>query len=114
VIALVLERTGLERVIRVWLSSEEVARGKPAPDVYLEVARRLGLEPGRCVAVEDSTNGLRSAHAAGMAVVAVPMRAFPPAPDALALAARTVDGIAEVTPEVVVAAYAAHTGGGVG
>jgi len=114
VIALVLERTGLDRVIRVWLSSEEVPRGKPAPDVYLEVARRLGADPGRCVAVEDSTNGIRSAHAAGMAVVAVPMRAFPPAPEALALAARTVDGIAEVTPEVVAEAYAAHAAGGVG
>jgi len=108
VIALVLERTGLDDAIRVWLSSEEVARGKPAPDVYLEVARRLGVDPGRCVAVEYSTNGIRSAHAAGMAVVAVPMRAFPPAPDALALADRTVDGIAGVTPEVVEAAFAAH------
>jgi HAD superfamily hydrolase (TIGR01509 family) len=114
VIALVLERTGLDRVIRVWVSSEEVPRGKPAPDVYLEVARRLGADPERCVAVEDSTNGIRSAHAAGMAVVAVPMRAFPPAPEALALAERTVDGIAAVTPEVVAEAYAAHAAGGVG
>ena len=114
VIALVLERTGLGAVIRVWLSSEEVPRGKPAPDVYLEVARRLGADPARCAAVEDSTNGIRSAHAAGMAVVAVPMRAFPPAPEALALASRTVDGIAEVTPEVVAEAFAAHAGGGVG
>ncbi len=109
-----LERTGLDAVIRVWLSSEEVPRGKPAPDVYLEVARRLGADPARCVAVEDSTNGIRSAHAAGMAVVAVPMRAFPPAPEALALASRTVDGIAEVTPEVVAEAFAVHAGGGVG
>ena len=114
VIALVLERTGLDGIIRVWLSSEEVPRGKPAPDVYLEVARRLGADPARCAAVEDSTNGIRSAHAAGMAVVAVPMRAFPPAPEALALASRTVDGIAEVTPEVVAEAFAAHAGGGVG
>jgi HAD superfamily hydrolase (TIGR01509 family) len=101
VIALVLEESGLDGVIRAWVSSEEVARGKPAPDVYLEAARRLGIDPGRCVAVEDSSNGLRAAHAAGMAVVAVPMRAFPPAPDALALAAVTVDGIAQVTPDVV-------------
>jgi len=114
VIALVLERTGLDAVIRVWLSSEEVPRGKPAPDVYLEVARRLGVEPARCVAVEDSTNGIRSAHAAGMAVVAVPMRAFPPAPEALALASRTVDGIADVAPEVVADAFAIHAGGRVG
>jgi HAD superfamily hydrolase (TIGR01509 family) len=110
VIALVLEASGLDAVIRAWVSSEEVARGKPAPDVYLEAARRLGVDPERCVAVEDSSNGLRSAEAAGMAVVAVPMRAFPPAPDALALAAVTVDGIAEVTPDVVERAFAAHAG----
>jgi HAD superfamily hydrolase (TIGR01509 family) len=108
VIALVLERTGLDRVIRAWVSSEEVARGKPAPDVYLEAARRLEVEPERCVAVEDSSNGIRSAHAAGMAVVAVPMRAFPPAPDALELAAVTVEGIADVTPAVVERAFDAH------
>jgi HAD superfamily hydrolase (TIGR01509 family) len=108
VIELVLAETGLHRVIRAWVSSEEVARGKPAPDVYLEATRRLGVDPTRCVAVEDSSNGLRAAAAAGMAVVAVPMRAFPPAPDALALAAVTVDGIAQVTPDVVERAFAAH------
>jgi HAD superfamily hydrolase (TIGR01509 family) len=107
VIALVLDESGLDAVIGAWVSSEEVARGKPAPDVYLEAARRLGVDPARCVAVEDSSNGLRAAHAAGMAVVAVPMRAFPPAPDALALAAVRVDGIADVTPEVVERAYEA-------
>ena len=106
VIELVLERTGLDGVIRAWVSSEEVARGKPAPDVYLEAARRIGADPARCVGVEDSSNGIRSAHAAGMAVVAVPMRAFPPAPDALALAGLTVDGIASVTPAVVEQAFA--------
>jgi HAD superfamily hydrolase (TIGR01509 family) len=105
VIALVLEESGLDAVIREWVSSEEVERGKPAPDVYLEAARRLGLDAARCVAVEDSSNGLRAADAAGMAVVAVPMRAFPPAQDALALAAVTVDGIAAVTPEVVEDAF---------
>jgi HAD superfamily hydrolase (TIGR01509 family) len=114
VIALVLERTGLDGVIRAWVSSEEVARGKPAPDVYLEAARRIGADPARCVAVEDSSNGIRSAHAARMTVVAVPMRAFPPAPDALALATATVDGIAQVTPDVVAAVYAAHAGGAIG
>jgi len=104
VIALVLERSGLAEGIRAWVSSEEVAGGKPAPDVYLEAARRLGVDPARCVAVEDSTNGIRSAAAAGMAVVAAPNAAFPPAEDALALAAVTVDGIAAVTPQVVAAA----------
>jgi HAD superfamily hydrolase (TIGR01509 family) len=106
VIALVLEKAGLDGAIGAWVSSEEVARGKPAPDVYLEAARRLGVPPDRCVAVEDSSNGIRAAAAAGMAVVAVPMRAFPPAPDALALAAVTVDGIAAVTPTVVERAFA--------
>jgi HAD superfamily hydrolase (TIGR01509 family) len=108
VIAHVLAETGLDEVIRAWVSSEEVARGKPAPDVYLEAARRLGVDAARCVAVEDSSNGLRSAAAAGMAIVAVPMRAFPPAPDALALADVTVDGIADVMPDVVERAFAAH------
>jgi HAD superfamily hydrolase (TIGR01509 family) len=111
VIATVLERAGLDGAIRAWVSSEEVTRGKPAPDVYLEAAQRLGVDPARCVAVEDSSNGLRSAAAAGMAVVAVPMRAFPPAPDALALAAVTVDGIAAVTPAVVEEAWAGHRAG---
>ena len=110
VIAHVLAETGLDEVIRVWVSSEEVARGKPAPDVYLEAARRLGVAPAQCVAVEDSSNGLRAAAAAGMAIVAVPMRAFPPAPDALALADVTVDGIAQVVPDVVKRAFAAHEG----
>jgi HAD superfamily hydrolase (TIGR01509 family) len=114
VIALVLSETGLDEVIRAWVSSEEVDRGKPAPDVYLEAARRLGVAPARCVAVEDSSNGMRSAHAAGMAVVAVPMRAFPPAADALALAAAKVAGIADVTPAVVERAFAAHAAGAVG
>ena len=111
VIATVLERTGLAGVIRAWVSSEQVGRGKPAPDVYLEAARRLGVDPARCVAVEDSSNGLRSAAAAGMAVVAVPMRAFPPAPDALELAAVTVDGIAGVTPDVIADAWVRHEAG---
>jgi HAD superfamily hydrolase (TIGR01509 family) len=110
VIALVLKECGLDEVIRAWVSSEEVARGKPAPDVYLEAASRLGVDPARCVAVEDSTNGIRAAAAAGMAVVGVPMRAFPPAPDALALAGVTVDGIAQVMPDVVKRAFAAHEG----
>lgn len=70
----------------VTVSSEEVARGKPSPAVYLEAARRLGVEPGRCAAVEDSANGIRAAAAAGMHVVAYPNRHFPPDAEALALA----------------------------
>ena len=83
------------------LSSEEVGRGKPAPDVYLEAARRLGADPRACVAVEDSGNGLRAAAAAGMAVIAVPNPHYPPPADALALAAAAVAAPGDVTPELV-------------
>jgi HAD superfamily hydrolase (TIGR01509 family) len=81
-----LEVAGLAGCFRATVSSEEVARGKPAPDVYVEAAQRLRVEPARCAAIEDSANGIRSAHAAGMRVVAIPNRAFPPPDDALALA----------------------------
>jgi len=83
------------------MAPEEVARGKPAPDVYLEAARRLGVEPAGAVAVEDSANGIRSARAAGMPVVAVPNRSFPPEPDALALATAVVPAIADVDPDLI-------------
>jgi HAD superfamily hydrolase (TIGR01509 family) len=101
VIDAVLDSAGITARFGATVSSEEVPRGKPAPDVYLEAARRLGVDPARCAAVEDSSNGLRSAHAAGMVVIATPNHAFPPAPDALALAAVVVDGIKDVTPELV-------------
>ena len=86
VIDLVLERAGIAGLFSATVSSEEVARGKPSPDVYLEALARLAVEPAAATAVEDSSNGLRAAAAAGMRVVAVPHPAFPPAPDALALA----------------------------
>ena len=76
-IEVVLERAGIAELFAAVVSSEEVARGKPAPDVYLEAARRLAVEPGRCAAVEDSSNGIRAAHAAGMRVLAVAERALP-------------------------------------
>ena len=97
----VLDRAGLAGSFAVTVSTEEVAKGKPAPDVYLEAARRLGVRPGRCVAVEDSTNGLRSAHAAGALVIAVPRPEYPPALDALALAAWTLDGLDGLTVATV-------------
>ncbi|HLH29392.1 MAG TPA: HAD family phosphatase, partial [Acidimicrobiales bacterium] len=74
VIDAVLERAGLDGEFAATVSSEEVPRGKPAPDVYVEAARRLGGRPRECVAVEDSENGIRSAAAAGLGVVAVPNR----------------------------------------
>ena len=99
VIALVLEETGLDGVIRAWVSSEQVARGKPAPDVYLEAARRLGADASRCGAVEDSHNGIRSAKAAGMRVVAVPNPHFPPDDEAMALADVVLGSVAELQVE---------------
>jgi HAD superfamily hydrolase (TIGR01509 family) len=101
VIDLVLDLAGIADAFETTVSSEEVGAGKPAPDVYLEAAGRLGKEAPTCVAIEDSTNGLRSAHAAGMAVVAVPNEDFPPEPDALDLADVTLKSLTEVTPETI-------------
>ena len=101
IIDLVLEVGGFADAFRVTLSSEEVESGKPAPDVYLEAARRLEVAAERCVAVEDSSNGLRSAAAARMAVIAVPNPHYPPDRDALALAAASVATVGEVTPALV-------------
>jgi HAD superfamily hydrolase (TIGR01509 family) len=101
IIDLVLELAGLGDAFRVSVSSEEVPRGKPNPDVYLEAARRLQLHPARCVAVEDSSNGLRAAAAAGMTVIAVPNPHYPPDSDALELAAATVAVVGEITPALV-------------
>jgi HAD superfamily hydrolase (TIGR01509 family) len=97
----VLDGAGIAGCFAVVVSSEEVARGKPAPDVYLEAARRLGSEPAHCAAVEDSSNGLRAAHTAGMRVIAVPNAHYPPADDALALADVIVRAPDELTPELV-------------
>lgn len=100
-IDLVLGKLGVDGLFRATVSTEEVDRGKPAPDGYLAVAAQLEV-PGRgCVAVEDSGNGLRSAHAAGMTVIAIPRPAHPPASDALALAAHVASGLDELTPELV-------------
>jgi len=98
VITAVLELAEVADRFTATVSSEEVAHGKPAPDVYLEAARRLGVSPARCAAVEDSSNGLRSAAAAGMTLIAVPNREFPPGQDALALADLVVGALAELQP----------------
>ena len=100
-IEVVLTAAGLRELFPVAVSSQEVPRGKPAPDVYLEAAHRLGVEPARCVAVEDSHNGIRSAKAAGMRVVAVPNPHFPPDDDVLAQADAVVRTVAELTPELI-------------
>lgn len=100
-IDLALEVGRLARFFRVTVSSEEVARGKPAPDVYLEAARRLAVQPGRCVAIEDSRNGIRAAKAAGMRVVAIPNPHFPPDDATLELADVTLTSLAELSPSTV-------------
>src|SRR3954469_23802263 len=101
IIDLVLELAPFGRDFRVTVSSEEVARGKPAPDVYLRAAEKLGVEAARCVAIEDSSNGIRAGAAAGMPVIAVPNPHYPPADEALELAAVRADGVADITPELV-------------
>jgi len=97
----VLKAAGIESLFAATVSTEEVSHGKPAPDVYLTVARRLGIEPARGVAVEDSSNGLRSAAAAGLQVVAVPHPRYPPDPDALAVARVVLRDLSGLTPDVV-------------
>jgi HAD superfamily hydrolase (TIGR01509 family) len=101
VIELVLELAGMRGCFATTVSAEEVARGKPAPDVYLEAARRIGVPPDRCAAVEDSTNGLRAAAAAGMVLIAIPSRQFPPAEQALGLADVVLGSLDELRPELL-------------
>jgi HAD superfamily hydrolase (TIGR01509 family) len=100
-IDLALELLGVRHFFTATVSSEEVARGKPAPDVYLEAARRLGIDPARAAAIEDSHNGIRAARAAGMRVIAIPNEHFPPNEDALAQADVVLDSLAELTPEKI-------------
>jgi HAD superfamily hydrolase (TIGR01509 family) len=101
VIDLVLEVSGLRRCFRATVSSEEVQRGKPAPDVFLEAARRLGIAPERTAVVEDSENGIRAARAAGMRVVAIPNVHFPPGDQALASADVVLGSLGELTPQAI-------------
>jgi HAD superfamily hydrolase (TIGR01509 family) len=100
-IDLALEEMGVAELFRATVSSEEVERGKPAPDVYLEAARRLGARPQDVAAVEDSANGIRSAKAAGMRVIAIPNPHFPPPEDVLAQADVVLESLAELTPDAV-------------
>lgn len=113
-IDVVLDQAGLRALFGVVLSTEEVARGKPASDVYLEAARRLAVSPARCVAVEDSTNGIRAAVAAGMRVIAIPRPQYPPDPDALALAHGVPSSLHDLTPDTVIRAMAKDPEAGLG
>ena len=97
----VLDLAGLRRHFRETVSSEEVPRGKPAPDVYLEAARRLGVDAAACAAVEDSHNGIRSARAAAMRVVAIPNPSFPPDTEALAAADVVLRSLDDLTAAAI-------------
>ncbi len=97
-IDLVLELSGLARHFRATVSSEEVGRGKPSPDVYLETAARLEVEPAACVAIEDSSPGVLSSRAAGMRVVAIPHPDYPLSDEARAAVDVTLDSLAELDP----------------
>ena len=99
----VLDAAALRPFFAAAMSTEEVARGKPAPDIYLAVAGRLGVEPAAGAAVEDSSNGLRSAAAAGLAVIAVPHPKYPPAPDAIEAARLVLPSLADLTVDKVAA-----------
>lgn len=100
-IELALERAGLDQRFGVMLSTEDVPRGKPAPDVYVQVAARMGVEPGSCVAIEDSSNGMRSAKAAGMRLIAVPRPRYPPEKDALSGADVVLFGLKQLSVDAV-------------
>jgi len=97
----VLDGAGLRECFTVALSTEQVQRGKPAPDIYLAVTARLGRRPGRCAAVEDSTNGLLSAAAAGLQVIAVPHPRYPPEPAALQKAKVVLTSLEELTVQTI-------------
>jgi HAD superfamily hydrolase (TIGR01509 family) len=97
----VLERSGLRASFSATVSTEEVARGKPAPDGYLEVAARLRVAPVACVAIEDSSNGVRAAVAAGMRAIAIPRPGYPLDEDAQAMAGAVLGGAAELTAGLV-------------
>ena len=101
IIELVLDLAELRSRFAATVSSEEVAHGKPAPDVYLEAAGRLDVAPSACAAIEDSTNGLRSAAAAQMTVIAVPNRQFPPAEEALSLARAVLGSLTELQSDLI-------------
>jgi HAD superfamily hydrolase (TIGR01509 family) len=100
-IDLALELMGVAELFRVTVSSEEVERGKPAPDVYREAARRLGVAPEHAVAIEDSGAGIGAAKAAGMRVLVVPNPHFPPPDDALERADGVLESLAELIPAAV-------------
>jgi HAD superfamily hydrolase (TIGR01509 family) len=101
VIDRVMATSGWGDVFQAWVSSEEVDRGKPAPDVFLEAARRIDVDPADAAGVEDSHNGILAARASGLRVIAIPNHEFPPGDDALAAADVVLGSLDELTPAVV-------------
>jgi mannitol-1-/sugar-/sorbitol-6-/2-deoxyglucose-6-phosphatase len=97
----VLEKSGLNKVFQVVVYGDTLERGKPAPDIYLEAARRLAVPPNQCVGIEDSANGIRSLHAAGMRIIAVPGEQFPLAPEILSLADVRLESLEQFSVELL-------------
>jgi HAD superfamily hydrolase (TIGR01509 family) len=98
VIDTVMRLSGLDAAFAVKVYGDDIAHGKPAPDIYFEAARQLGAHPSRCLGIEDSANGLRALHAAGMTAIAVPSPGFSLPPDVLALADRVLPSLEWFTP----------------
>jgi HAD superfamily hydrolase (TIGR01509 family) len=97
----VLDFSGLSESFRVVVSSDEVERGKPAPDVYLRACDALGVPAPASVGIEDSTNGIRAALAAGLHVIAIPQPTNPADPDVVARADVVLGGVSELTTDIV-------------
>lgn len=100
-IDLIADLAGIADVLTTTVSSEEAGRGKPAPDVFLATAEKLGVDPANCVVIEDSSNGIRAGVAAGMKVIAIPNKDFPPSQDALNLATLVLDRVADITNQTI-------------
>jgi HAD superfamily hydrolase (TIGR01509 family) len=103
VIAAALDALGLADAFGAVVSSDEVERGKPAPDVYRLAAERLGVDPADCLVVEDSLNGILAGHAAGAVTVLVPNAAVPPAPGAREAASLVIDRLDDLDPGAIAA-----------
>ena len=91
-----LESNGWKGVFKEVLSSDEVPHGKPAPDVYLEVMKRLGMKPRECVVVEDSGSGILAGRASGAKVIAVPNKELMPPSEALANADKIIESLDDI------------------
>ena len=101
VIREVMKLTGLDQVFRFTVFGDDMQNGKPDPEIYLTTAQKLGVDPARCLGIEDSGNGLRALKAAGMYAIAVPSPGFPLSDDLLALADRTLGSLTEYSIELV-------------